>query len=70
VKLLLEEDGSAQLRQRLDGEAWTSSRVTYVEACAALAAATRTRRIGNAELTRAVEALDQFMARRGPSSCR
>jgi len=58
VKLLMEENGAAELAGRILGEPLTTCQITYVEACAALAAAAKVRRIGDAELTRALETLD------------
>lgn len=53
------------LAARILGEPLATSRITYVEAFAALAAAARIGRIDDAELARAVETLDRLWSDMG-----
>jgi predicted nucleic acid-binding protein len=63
VKLVVEEDGSGLAASLWDGcDAAVSSRLAYVEVCAALAAAHRQRRLADTGLARAAEAWEEYWA--------
>src|SRR5438067_12979063 len=67
VKLVVEEDGSDLATDLWNGcDAALSSRLTYPEVCAALAAAARDRRIGGPALDEAQVAWDELWAATRP----